>query len=241
MIKIFRDVYIHGNKTNYLVSNKGNVKSLYRNKLLTQCTDKYGYKYVGIRYNNKTYQGLIHRLVAIAFIPNPEHKEQVNHIDGNKTNNSVINLEWATPQENMIHCYNTGLHDNRAISDKHGMNKYTIKQIKEICNLLQENKLSINEIAKKTNVGHTTVNDIRNKKYWTHISKDYSFDNYNVTEVRRVTDAMKKEMYPLIQQGFRKCDILRHFNLDVTKANYAYIKASYNNIKKEIEKSNKSK
>lgn len=48
-------------------------------------------------------------------------------------------------------------------------------------------------------------------------------------------------MYPLIQQGFRKCDILRHFNLDVTKANYAYIKASYNNIKKEIEKSNKSK
>lgn len=58
-----------------------------------------GYKFV--RIGPKTYP--VQRVVAMAFIPNPENKPQVNHIDGNKTNNSVSNLEWVTNQENMQH------------------------------------------------------------------------------------------------------------------------------------------
>ena len=67
-----------------------------------------GYLTVGI--NRKQYK--IHRLVATIFIPNPENKEQVNHIDGNKANNSVSNLEWSTRNENIKHAFATGLSNN---------------------------------------------------------------------------------------------------------------------------------
>ncbi len=60
--------------------------------------------------NNNSKLVLVHRLVALAFIPNPQNKETVNHIDGNPLNNNVGNLEWATYSENNLHAYKIGLH-----------------------------------------------------------------------------------------------------------------------------------
>ena len=59
--------------------------------------------------NKKNHTFTIHRLVAQAFLPNPENKEQVNHIDGNKLNNHLSNLEWTTKSENMLHAYQKNL------------------------------------------------------------------------------------------------------------------------------------
>lgn len=86
----------------YKVSNLGNVKSIYRyKKQLIPFKQKNGYLSVTIYKDGKKYFKLIHRLVAMAFIPNPLEKEQVNHIDEVKTNNQVENLEWMTSKENM--------------------------------------------------------------------------------------------------------------------------------------------
>lgn len=96
----------------YQISNFGNLKSFKRNReghVLSEKDKRGHYLSVILCYQSKTRCTRIHRLVAEAFIPNPENKPQVNHIDGNKQNNRVDNLEWATAIENMAHARETGL------------------------------------------------------------------------------------------------------------------------------------
>lgn len=83
-----------------------------KGKILKQKTDKYGYKSITLSFNGKRKTYLVHRLVAEAFIDNPLNKETINHIDGNKTNNAVSNLEWATVKENQTHKWRIGLANN---------------------------------------------------------------------------------------------------------------------------------
>ena len=92
----------------YEVSNLGRVKSI--RCTLKHCVGKNGYASVNLQENTKT----IHRLVASAFIPNPENKRCVNHIDGNKKNNNVENLQWVTHKENTTHAIKNGLDPKRS-------------------------------------------------------------------------------------------------------------------------------
>lgn len=94
----------------YMISSDGEVLSFYKNgKILKHGIDKEGYHSVILFKNNKNYYFKVHRLVAMAFISNPENKPQVNHKDGNKSNNSINNLEWATGSENQRHAVANGL------------------------------------------------------------------------------------------------------------------------------------
>lgn len=103
MEEIWKD--IEGFEGLYQVSNMGRVKSLRRNIILKSQIARSGYKRIQL-YNNKGYKHFqIHRLVATAFISNPDNLPQVNHKDENKANNCVDNLEWCTPEYN--HNYGT--------------------------------------------------------------------------------------------------------------------------------------
>lgn len=98
----------------YEVSNLGRVRSLdYKHtgeiKVLRPILNRYGYLRINLYKNSKLCSRSIHRLVAQAFILNPENKKQVNHIDANKQNNIVSNLEWCTNLENMQHARDMGL------------------------------------------------------------------------------------------------------------------------------------
>lgn len=117
----------------YEVSNYGNVRSKdrvvlrsdtltpvrYVSQLIVKSLDRRGYERVRIRVNKVNKSFRVHRLVATAFIPNPENKQQVNHKDGVKTNNHVENLEWATNTENQNHAVKTGLREYEFGEDAH--------------------------------------------------------------------------------------------------------------------------
>ena len=107
---------------NYEVSNKGNIRSkeyndslghLRSSKKLKKQVNNCGYEYVILSSKEEKHKTLtVHRIVAKTFIPNPEEKEDVNHIDGNKLNNNVNNLEWTTTQENIKKRYEIGIDGN---------------------------------------------------------------------------------------------------------------------------------
>ena len=93
----------------YACDTKGQIWSYYTNKFLSPSKSKRGYLHIVLIKDKKRYDYRVHRLIAMTFVENPENKEQVNHIDGNKLNNNVSNLEWVTRLENIHHAYNAGL------------------------------------------------------------------------------------------------------------------------------------
>ena len=103
----------------YQVSMKGRIRSLKGKepKILKFGSGTGGYLKVDLRKDNKTYTKRVHKLVAETFIPNPEGKTEVNHINGDKTDNRYFNLEWVSRSENIKHAVNTGLYFSKDILD----------------------------------------------------------------------------------------------------------------------------
>jgi len=95
--------HISGYEGLYSVSSSGQIYSHLRKKLLKLSPVSTGYHSVELYKNGFGKRLLVHRLVALAFIANPQNKPQINHVDENKTNNNICNLEWVTAKENMNH------------------------------------------------------------------------------------------------------------------------------------------
>lgn len=120
---------IEGADERYEVSNTGKVRSTNYNKTgktkeLKQKIDKYGYCVVTLHINGKQKYPSVHRLVAKAFIPNPNNLPQVNHKDTDKKNNNVSNLEWCTCSGNIKHAFDSGLKEKSIIHARNNILKY---------------------------------------------------------------------------------------------------------------------
>ena len=102
-------IYIESTKERYSVSSEGRIRNNETGMILTPIKMPKGYTKVNLHYGGERKGYQVHRLVAMAFIPNPENKPQVNHKNGVKDDNRVTNLEWVTGEENLRHAYETGL------------------------------------------------------------------------------------------------------------------------------------
>ena len=145
---------------NYWVTCDGRIISTIRGSFLKQFINPKGYKQIlfpGFSSNKVTFK--VHRLVAELFIPNPDNKPQINHIDGNKTNNHYTNLEWCTNKENQIHAIKTGLVKAKT-DEEANQAKLTNKQVKEIRTLFKDGKYTISELGKMYNVTGTAISYI---------------------------------------------------------------------------------
>lgn len=247
---IRKQLKIQGKYVDYEVDNDGNV---FRKSTGKKLTSKYlntaGYKVVVIGFGpdgKKTFKNmLVHRLVASTFIPNPENKECVNHIDGNKLNNEVENLEWLSGKENMKHARFSGLWNPDG--EHNGNAKYTDEQVEETCKLLQEAKLTNKEIAKITGLSSAMVSMIKIGKVRTIQSKKYKWDTIPFGErkgenhnMAKINEKIVKEICELLAYGYtstKVAKLLKNKYPDVTKAivqNIKYRKV-WNNISKDYE------
>lgn len=146
-----------------VICNDGNKKSCV-GQLLRPHLNRNGYCVVHLRNDGVSHCMLVHRLVGIAFIPNDENKPQINHKDGNKTNNCVENLEWCTAQENMEHAWRTGLASGDKISEVScrrdlycvETNKY-YRSMVEAADDLSVGKASINYAVKHGRSIHSAI------------------------------------------------------------------------------------
>jgi len=161
----------------YKVSNTGHVRGIYRVvphgksghkaipcKTMTPFVDHYGYEIVSLSLGNKFKKLRVHRLVALAFLPNTENKPQVNHKDGDKLNNNVGNLEWSTASENQLHAYATGITTSLK-GEERTNHKLTTKQVLGIRKDPRMNKV----IAEEYGVAAPTISNIKRRITWRHI------------------------------------------------------------------------
>ena len=156
MNEIWRD--ISGYEGLCQISNLGRVKSFYNGGRMLKPGRVSGYLRVTLRCDGKSKSLFVHRLVAQAFIPNPESKREVNHVNGIKTDNRVENLEWVTPAENSRHAVATGLY----IAPQ-GEDHYNAKLTNEQVIYIRENPdgLTRNQLAKKFAIPPQSISRIQ--------------------------------------------------------------------------------
>lgn len=149
----------------YSISNQGVLINNKTGYVIKPILDKYGYNRVSIYVNGKKKFYYSHRLVAIYFIPNPENKPQVNHLNRIRTDNRLENLEWTTCKENIRHSF---------IAGRKG---FSLKGEKAVNSILKHSDIvvikkmiadgyKISEIAKKYPVSYSTIYSIKSGKNW---------------------------------------------------------------------------
>jgi len=165
MTEVFKTIEQH---PAYLVSNLGRVASAIGKKILKHSITGDGYPCISLSHKGKTWTRTVHRLVAKAFIENPDDKAEVNHRDGVKTNNSVDNLEWLTHDENMEHATRSGL---IACGENGGGARLTESQAQDILDNYDSWGISRRDAGRRFGVHHATIDKILWRNTWKHLTQ----------------------------------------------------------------------
>lgn len=226
---VYRTIYIDGVKTKYIIDRTGNVYNSISKRRLKPVLSSGGYYRITLQLGNGEYaHPAIHRLVALAFIPNPENKPDVNHKDGNKSHNYVENLEWVTKSENIRHAFKTGLMNHQG--SKNARAKLDEKIVHLIWDDIHDDKNSkkMIEIANKYKIPKSTLTSIYHGRSWktiyderhkpsdVHLDKKYTDDQIRlakqlmrektkpIKEISAITGITNSYLYNIRQNKYRK-------------------------------------
>lgn len=155
---------------NYRISNFGRIFNEKEKRELHPVPNKKrrGYFYISLQQDGRRENMLLSRLVAKHFLRNPNNLPQVNHINGNKSNNRIDNLEWITAKDNILHAITTGLAPRALRGNQLPMTKTNEKDVKHIRQLALDGYLH-KDIAKKFKLGVSTVTHIVNRTRWSWV------------------------------------------------------------------------
>lgn len=173
----------------YSIRKNGTIISHYTGKERVVTLGKRGYFVVDLIKDKKRKNEKLHRLLAITFLPNPKSLPLVNHIDGNKLNNSLGNLEWCTTRENNLHAVKTGLRKPKyGSSDRNG----GLDEIKAlVIHTFKKSHYGNTKMASEVNSTQPTVCLIRNGKRWPH------FYRYSEDSISEEAESLKNSNYQL--------------------------------------------
>ena len=202
MMKVIPHNYVTRYGYHYFATDDGHIYSEHLKRNISEYFDKDGYKKVRLSNGDGSRKVFsVHRLILETFEPNPNSdKLQVNHIDGDKTNNCLSNLEWVTCKENIHHAYNLGLYSNIG-DNNNGQHTLNTSQVLEIIDLLLEHKMTIQDIANKFHVSKFAIECIKYKKTWKHLTKDIDFYQGSTTNQN---DVNRKPMAIEIESSLNK-------------------------------------
>lgn len=181
----------------YAITSLGDVFSFKTMSFLTPHSN-YGYLRVSLRDDHgakKTYR--IHRLLAMAYFPESEWNEVVNHKDGNRANNAISNLEWCSQSENVKHAHETGLVKNPHRDRQRKISEDTARLV---CEMILKNMTNREILAKLPDLTPSIVSGIRAKTVYTNIVKDYDFSNV-FNSNRKLNDEKLRKVCEMIQRG----------------------------------------
>ena len=232
---------IKGYEGLYQVSDDGRVKRVSTDRIANITVDGRGYSKKAITLNGETKQYSVHRLVAEAFIENPLNKSEVNHIDGNKLNNCVENLEWVTRSENMKHAHKNNLqHYSGYIqySQRKKVGKFSEEDIEDIFKL-KESGISNRKIAEKYNVSHTTIGSLINgESYKTIEMSDLDVLKLNIQRINNLIDLFNdtgdrryfKRIIQMLPSSYKQ---LRTVNTNYAELRNIYFQRKNHKLKEE--------
>lgn len=223
-------VIVDGMPTDYKISTYGRLYNVKNEAFVKDHSDgKYGYRRVSLSIDGKHRNFRIHRLVAKAFIPNPDNFPEIDHIDANPANNNVKNLRWTDRSGNVINSYKHGKKPSGVAllkGEDHLMAKTTEDKIHEVCRLLEQ-KVSCPVIAKTTGVSLGTIHSVKQGNTWTDISKDYNIEhrhNIDLDTVKIIIDLLVNGSYPTI------AEMAEDLGVDKQKVLFIYNKRTYKDL-----------
>lgn len=208
-----RGTKIDGTDGKYLVDSTGRVYSYYVHRYLKPDTDEDGYQIVTLKYGEGYKKKKVHRLVAEAYIDNPENHPVVNHLDGNTGNNRVSNLEWCTHSRNTKHAIENGLM-TIASGEDCSYAKLDNEKVEQIVERIKEG-LPYSEISEEFQISPATISMIKNGKRWTTtaIKNTTVFQGSNNGQ-SKLNEEKVKEIFELLKEGMAQSKIAKLYEVD---------------------------